>query len=69
LIFSKEGKTVYGCASWSSGPGAALPLGYFLNTGLRLCAGLFSPALCGGAGGGHDAHGLTELHPQKNYII
>ena len=48
---------------------AALPLGYFLDTGLRLCAGLFSPALCGGAGGGHDAQALTELHAQKNYIV
>jgi hypothetical protein len=69
LIFSKEAETVRGCASWSSGPGAALPLGYFLDTGLRLGAGLFSPALCGGAGGGHDAQGLTELQAQKNYIF
>jgi hypothetical protein len=55
LILSKEGETVDACASWSSGPGAALPLDYFPDTGLRRCAGLFSPALCGCAGRGHDA--------------
>jgi len=38
LIFSKEGETVDGCASWSSGPGAALPLGYFH----RLCAAVLA---------------------------